>query len=134
MKEFIVKEGDIELSTALHSLRQAAVSCYPAYIGLDVHKETIVVSVARSGREAPESYGEIANRPGKVAKLMERLNGEFGGEVLLFCYEAGPCGYGLYRQITGLGHDCHVVAPSLIPKKPGERIKTDRRDAGKHPF
>lgn len=131
MKEFIVKEGDIEQSTALHTLREAAVNCYAAYIGLDVHKETIVVSVARSGREGPESYGEIANKPGKIVKLMERLNGEFGGEVLLFCYEAGPCGYGLYRQITGLGHDCQVVAPSLIPRKPGERIKTDRRDASK---
>jgi transposase len=49
--------------------------------------------------------------------------------MLLFCYEAGPCGYGLYRQLTEAGHDCQVVAPSLIPKKPGERIKTDRRDA-----
>ncbi|MFC1681538.1 IS110 family transposase [Pseudomonadota bacterium] len=132
MKDFTVKESDCESSTALYSLRQAAVfNGYPAYIGLDVHKDTIAVSVARSGREEPESRGEIANEPGRVAKLVERLSREFDGEMLSFCYEAGPCGYGLYRQIVKLGHDCEVVAPSLIPKKPGERIKTDRRDAGK---
>jgi len=132
MKEFTVKESDCELSTALYTLRQAeAVNGYAAYIGLDVHKDTIAVSVARSGRAAPESRGEIANERRKVARLVERLSREYGGEVLLFCYEAGPCGYGLYRQILKLGHDCQVVAPSLIPIKPGERIKTDRRDAGK---
>lgn len=63
--------------------------------------------------------------------MIERLSREFDGEVLLFCYEAGPCGYGLYRQLLKMGHDCQVVAPSLIPKEPGERIKTDRRDAFK---
>lgn len=89
------------------------------------------MAVARAGRDAPEPRGEIANRPKTVAKLLGRLNQEFGGEVLLFCYEAGPCGYGLYRQLLALGQDCQVVAPSLIPKKPGERIKTDRRDASK---
>ena len=104
---------------------------YAAYIGLDVHMETIAVAVARSGRAAPESWGEVANRPKSVARLVERLHRAFAGEVLLFCYEAGPCGYGLYRQLLELGHDCQVVAPSLIPKKPGERIKTDRRDASK---
>ena len=86
---------------------------------------------AQAGREAPVPRGEIANQPQAVAKLVERLNREYGGEVLLFCYEAGPCGYGLYRQLLALGHDCQVVAPSLIPSKPGERIKTDRRDACK---
>jgi len=60
---------------------------------------------------------------------VDRLNREFGAEVLLFCCEVGPCGYGLYRQLLALGHDCQVVAPSQIPKKAGERIKTDRRDA-----
>ena len=67
-------KDDCESSKELYSLRQAAVvNCYPAYIGLDVHEETIVVSVARSGREAPESRGEIANKPGKVSKLVERV-------------------------------------------------------------
>ncbi len=102
---------------------------YPAYIGLDVHKDTIAVSVARSGRSAAHYLGEIAHNAEQIRRLVARLNDQFNGEVLLFCYEAGPCGYGLYRRLTGLGHDCQVVAPSLIPKKPGERIKTDRRDA-----
>ncbi len=87
--------------------------------------------MARAGREEPEFRGEIANKPNKVARLIERLSQEFSGEILQFCYEAGPCGYVLYRQILALGHDCLVVAPSLIPKKPGERIKTDRLDAVK---
>jgi transposase len=132
MKEFNSEAVRYETSSALKTVMQAqAGHQYPAYIGLDVHKETIVVAVARAGREAPESRGEIANKPQAVAKLVDRLNREFTGEVLLFCYEAGPCGYGLYRQLLALGHDCQVVAPSLIPRKPGERIKTDRRDARK---
>jgi len=132
MKEFNAEEIRLEMASALETVRQVeAEGRYPAYIGLDVHKETIVVAVARAGRDEPESRREIANKPKTVAKLVERLNQEFDGEVLLFCYEAGPCGYGLYRQLLELGHDCQVVAPSLIPKKPGERIKTDRRDACK---
>jgi transposase len=102
---------------------------YGAYVGLDVHKDTVTVAVAYPGRDAPAYRGEIAHTPKAVRKLAERLSGEFGGEVLLFCYEAGPCGYGLYRQLLELGHECEVVAPSLIPRKPGERVKTDRRDA-----
>lgn len=102
---------------------------YPAYIGLDVHSETIAVAVATLGREKPEFRGVIANKSKNVAKLIKQLNTEFDGEVLLFCYEAGPCGYGLYRQILESGHECQVVAPSKIPSKPGERVKTDRRDA-----
>ncbi|MCP4287549.1 MAG: hypothetical protein GY792_24435, partial [Gammaproteobacteria bacterium] len=88
--------------------QKRTIGSYPAYIGLDVHKETIAIAVARAGRDAPESGGEIANRPKTVTKLVERLNQEFEGEVLLFCYEAGPCGYGLYRQLLELGHDCQV--------------------------
>lgn len=132
MKEFNAEEIQIGSVTALDSVRRAqSQGRYPCYIGLDVHKETIAMAIARGGRDAAESRGEIGNRPRAVAKLVERLNREFEGEVLLFCYEAGPCGYGLYRQLLGLGHDCQVVAPSLIPKKPGERIKTDKRDACK---
>ncbi|MEJ2529700.1 MAG: IS110 family transposase [Gammaproteobacteria bacterium] len=132
MKEFNPKEIQIETAAA-HGIikRIQTTGSYRAYIGLDVHKESIAHAVAHTGREAPESRGEIANKPNKVAKLVDRLNKEFEGEVLLFCYEAGPCGYGLYRQLLALGHDCQVVAPSLIPKKPGDRIKTDRRDACK---
>jgi transposase len=132
MKEFSAATVRQETATALGAVLQArGAGTYPAYIGLDVHKETITVAVARGGRDGPESRGEIANRPKAVAKLVARLSEEFDGEALLFCYEAGPCGYVLYRQLLELGHDCQVVAPSLIPKKPGERIKTDRRDAAK---
>lgn len=132
MKECNAKVVGNEPALAVETMRQCrADGQYPAYIGLDVHKESIAVAVARAGREAPVSRGEIANRPKALVKLVERLNREFGGEVLRFGYEAGPCGYGLYRQLLGLGQDCQVVAPSLIPRKPGERIKTDRRDACK---
>jgi transposase len=104
---------------------------YAAYIGLDVHKDSITVAVAWPGRSEPEGREEIANKSTTVDKLIRRLSQEADGGLLLFCYEAGPCGYTLYRQIMASGHDCHVVAPSLIPRKPGERIKTDRRDAAK---
>lgn len=97
------------------------------YVGLDTHKDTIAVAVAEAGGGEVRYFGEIANRPGSVTKLVRRLSGE--GEVLAFCYEAGPCGYGLYRQLEGLGQVCEVVAPGLIPRKPGERVRTDRRDA-----
>ena len=77
----------------------------------------------------PELYGEIANKPKAIDTLVRRLSERYGGELLLFCYEAGPCGYGIYWQLIAAGQDCQVVAPSLIPRKPGERIKTDNRDA-----
>ena len=97
------------------------------YVGLDVHKATIAVAVAREGRKEPEFWGEVEHKAGEVRKVLARLSPN--GEVLNVCYEAGPCGYGLFREVTELGHDCTVVAPSLIPRKPGERLKTDRRDA-----
>jgi len=97
------------------------------YVGLDVHKETIAVAVARAGRGESEYHGEIAHSAAAAGKLLKRLSPN--GEVLNVCYEAGPCGYGLHRQLTALGHECAVVAPSLIPRKAGERLKTDRRDA-----
>ena len=100
---------------------------YSAYVGLDVHKDTIAVAVARAGRDAPEYLGEIRNDVVSVDRLLKKLTPD--GEVLSFCYEAGPCGYGLYHQVTGFGHDCAVVAPSLIPVKSGVRVKTDRRDS-----
>jgi len=97
---------------------------YALYVGLDVHKETIAVAVAEPGRGEARYVGEIANTPKAVKKLVDRLAGEVSGELMLFCYEAGPCGYGLYRQLLDLGQACEVVAaPS------SGRIKTDRRDA-----
>jgi transposase len=98
------------------------------YIGLDVHKETIAVAVVEAGnRSEVREYGKIANTPAAVKALAAKL--ARNGRELRFCYEAGPCGYGIQRQLTASKHDCIVVAPSLIPRRPGERIKTDRRDA-----
>jgi transposase len=98
------------------------------YIGLDVHKNTIAVAVAESSlRKEVRDYGTISNTPAALKKLIAKLAGN--GHELRFCYEAWPCGYGIQRQITSAGHECIVVAPSLIPKKPGDRVKTDRRDA-----
>lgn len=98
------------------------------YIGLDVSKEKIAVGLAEAGRKGEvRYYGEIANRADAVSKFVDKLAGRYGR--LCFCYEAGPTGYGLYRQLSGLGHECLVVAPSLVPTRPGLQIKTDRRDA-----
>ena len=100
---------------------------FSKFVGLDVHKETIAVSVAEAQGGEVRYLGEIANTPEAVDKLVKQLRK--GGANLSFCYEAGPCGYGIHRQLTDLGWDCQVVAPSLIPKKAGDRIKTDRRDS-----
>lgn len=97
------------------------------YVGLDVHKETIAVSVAEADGGEVRYLGEVPNTADSVVKLVKRLGKE--GVKLSFCYEAGPCGYGLHRQLRDLGQDCQVVAPSLIPRKPGDRVKTDRRDS-----
>jgi transposase len=96
------------------------------YVGLDVHKDSISVALAFANGEVVE-MGQIANTPKAVGDLVDRLAEKHG--QLFFAYEAGPCGYGLYRQLTALMYSCLVVAPSLIPRRPGDRIKTDRRDA-----
>lgn len=100
---------------------------YTKYVGLDVHKDSITVALAQSDGKEPALYGQLANTPEAVAKLARQLSRQ--AKALHFCYEAGPWGYEIYRQLTQLGYDCIVVAPALIPRKPGDRIKTDRRDA-----
>jgi transposase len=103
------------------------------FVGLDAHKEWINVAMLLPGRETPIEW-QVPNEVGAIRKMLRRIEGEAPGEVR-FCYEAGPCGYALQRQITdGSAASCMVVAPSLIPGKPGERVKTDRRDAKKLAF
>jgi transposase len=98
------------------------------YVGLDVHKDSIAVAYAPEDRGAEVvSLGAIGTRQCDIDKLIRKL--ESKGAAVVFVYEAGPCGYWLYRYLTRQGFSCHVVAPSLIPRKPGDRVKTDRRDA-----
>jgi len=97
------------------------------YVGMDVHKDTIAIAIAKEGRGEPIYYGEIRNTDEAIRKLVKKVASNL--EKVSFCYEAGPCGYDVYRQLIDLGQRCDVVAPSLIPKKSGDRVKTDRRDA-----
>src|SRR6266705_6433363 len=97
------------------------------YVGLDVHAETIAVAVVEPDGEM-RFLGTIPNRPEAVRRLVKRLGST---TQLKACYEAGPTGYVLYWQMIELGVQCAVVAPTLVPQKPGDRVKTDRRDAEK---
>jgi transposase len=98
------------------------------YIGLDVHNESIAVAYIAQEHGAEVTYlGSIGTRQCDIDQLARKMQSK--AKHLLFVYEAGPCGYWLYRYLTRKGYDCWVVAPSLIPKKPGDRVKTDRRDA-----
>jgi transposase len=99
------------------------------FVGLDVHKQDIVVAMLTPDAKDPLEW-RVANETPAVCRLARRLQPRTGFPVHCV-YEAGPCGYALQRQLRGLGLDCEVVAPSLIPIRPGERIKTDRRDARK---
>jgi transposase len=97
------------------------------FIGLDVHAETIAVAAAEPDGEV-RSLGVIPNRAESIRRLIKKLG---PAEQLRVCYEAGPTGYVVYWQLTGLGVRCEVVAPTLVPVKAGDRVKTDRRDATK---
>lgn len=100
------------------------------FIGLDTHKEFNEVAYIEEHRGAqPVHLGRVSSSKVAVQKLVRQFESKYPGAALHFVYEAGPCGYWIYRLITSLGHCCYVVAPSLIPKKPGEKIKTDKRDA-----
>jgi transposase len=99
------------------------------FVGLDTHKAMIQACMYVPGREAPLEW-ELPHEAGALRRMVKKILKEAPGEVKA-CYEAGPCGYALQRTLKELGMPCEVVAPSLIPMKPGDRIKTDRRDARK---
>lgn len=100
---------------------------YTKFIGLDVHKNSIAVAIADSRNSEVRFYGNIPNTLDGIVKLAHKFSED--GANLSFVYEAGPCGYTVHRKLLDAGYECRVVAPSLIPKKAGDRVKTDRRDA-----
>lgn len=104
--------------------KESVVNKVTTFVGLDVHKKTISVAVAQQDGE-PWSWGRIPNQAEAIAHLVEQL----GAEDTIYTYEAGPTGYGLYRRLRARGARCVVAAPSKIEKAPGDRVKTDRRDA-----
>jgi transposase len=108
--------------------RSARAHTSTLFVGLDVHKETIAVADVAEEREAEVvSLGTIGTRQGDIDKLLRKLHSK--GKTLHLVYEAGPCGYWLYRYLTKKNLQCWVVAPSCLPKKASDRVKTDRRDA-----
>lgn len=96
------------------------------FVGLDVHKGSIVIAVAEAGRESAQVFGTVTYEEGQIEKALRKLGAP---RSMLCCYEAGPTGYGLYRRLNAAGISCRVIAPSLTPIRGGSRIKTDRRDA-----
>src|SRR6478735_2394529 len=97
------------------------------FVGIDAHKKDLFVAML-SGQNAPPVTWQVANDPAAVRRLVRKLEREASGPVQVF-YEAGPCGYALQRQMTTARVRCEVIAPALMPRKPGERVKTNRRDA-----
>src|SRR5215207_8565425 len=105
-------------------MSSVTLSAGPIHLGLDTSKNTIAVGILRPGEVSPD-VEKVFNDEASVRRLVDRF-GDRG--VLRVCYEAGPTGFGLYRLLVSMGVACEVVAPSLIPKAPGDRVKTDRRD------
>ena len=103
------------------------------YLGQDVHKDRIATAVAEEGRTGEvRDTGAISNDLQALEKFIARLRKAHGKEVIIrACYEAGPCGFGIARRLKQLGVECDVVAPSMTPKRSGDRVKTDKRDARK---
>jgi len=100
------------------------------FLGLDTHKVHTQVAYTQDGRTAQvEHFGKILSNKAAIKKMVRQFKSKHPDCTRYFVYEAGPCGYWIYRLITQLGHECFIVAPSLIPKKPGNRVKTDKRDA-----
>jgi len=109
-----------------HIEKEQVMEQFTAFVGLDVHKDSIWVAMAPQRGNVIE-IGQIVHTPSAVRRQVRRLVRKH--RRLHFVYEAGPCGYDLYRQLRLMGHECQVVAPSLLPRRPGDRVKTDRRDA-----
>ena len=99
------------------------------FVGIDAHKKDLFVAMLIGNEKTPVTW-QLANEPNAVRRLVRKLEREAPGPVQVF-YEAGPCGYALQRQVATSRVSCDVVAPALIPRKPGERVKTNRRDARK---
>jgi transposase len=106
--------------------RQTMQELITGFVGLDAHAESTAIAVAELGREAPRFVGTVGARITELTKALGKLGQP---QSLCVVYEAGPCGYALARELIRLGYRCEVAAPSKIPRCPGERIKTDRRDA-----
>jgi len=116
------------VETILTKRRPAMSESSTIFVGLDQHKESITVSYVGADRSLePICLGPIGPRTSDVDAMVRKLQSK--GKKLVFAYEAGPCGYGLYRHLTRKGHTCLVVAPAKIPRKPGDRVKNDKRDA-----
>ncbi|MBA6222633.1 IS110 family transposase [Colwellia sp. MB02u-18] len=102
------------------------------FIGLDTHKTFTQLAVLKDERGAKaEFFGKIKTNKSALIKFVRQLQSKYPKATLHFIYEAGPCGYWIYRLLTSLGHCCYIIAPSLIPKKSGDKVKTDKRDAAK---
>lgn len=113
-------------TTASNSWRQTVNETIRFFVGLDVHKESIAVAVAEAGREEPRFLGSMGPELGTLRKALQRIG---TAAQILIVYEAGPSGYALWRDLCARGYRCEVIAPSKIARRPGDRIKTDRRDA-----
>jgi len=98
------------------------------FVGLDAHAESTAIGVAELGRAAPRFVGTVGEKFTELTKTLAKLG---DSSELLIVYEAGPCGYALARELKRAGYHCEVVAPSKVPRRPGDRVKTDRRDAEK---
>ena len=107
--------------------REPVMKDVTTYVGIDAHKKDLFIAMLIGNELKPVTW-QLANEPNAVRRLVRKLERDAPGPVRIF-YEAGPCGYALQRQVTTTRVSCDVVAPALIPRKPGERVKTNRRDS-----